>query len=106
MDQTRLIIIFGMALVTYLLRIIPQLLLLGESFPRALDRYLRYLSYTLIVSIISTSLFLSGGSFDAGAFPHRIFALVAAILVALWSRSILLGMFTGTLLVLALPWLG
>jgi len=106
MDQTRLIIIFGMALATYLLRIMPQLLLLGESFPKALDRYLRYLSYALLVSIISTSLFLSGGRFEAGAAPHRILALVAAILVTLWSKSILLGMFTGTLLALTLPWLG
>ena len=105
MDTTRLAIIVGMGLLTYLIRIIPQLFLVGRSFPEAFDRYLRYLAYALITSIISTSLFLSGPRFDAGAAPYRGLALVAAILVALWSRSTVVGMLSGTSLVLILSWL-
>lgn len=93
-----------MGLVTYLIRLAPQLLMLGRSFPEALDRYLRYLSYALVVSVISVNLFLSGARFDIGAAPRRSFALVAAIIVALMTKSNLIGMLAGTAVVLALSW--
>ncbi|MFQ5684247.1 MAG: AzlD domain-containing protein [Candidatus Binatia bacterium] len=94
-----------MGLVTYLVRVIPQLLLVGRSFPEVFDRYLRYLAYAFITSIVSNSLFLSAQRFDTGAAPYRGIALVGAMLIALWSRSIVTGMLFGTLLVVGLTWL-
>ncbi|MFQ5849724.1 MAG: AzlD domain-containing protein [Candidatus Binatia bacterium] len=105
MDTTRIAIIVGMGLVTYLIRVVPQIFFVGRSFPEALDRYLRYLAYALIGSVISTSLFLSGSRFEAAAAPQRIVALLAAIIVASWSGRPLLGMLAGTLIALAFPWL-
>ena len=105
MDTPRLAVIVGMGVVSYLIRVIPQIFFVGRSFPEKFDRYLRYLSYAFIASIISNSLFLSGPRFDAEAVPHRTLALVAAILVALWSRSTVIGMLSGTSLVLILSWL-
>jgi len=105
MDPARIAIIVGMGLVTYLIRAVPQLFFAGRSFPEGFDRYLRYLSYALIASIISTNLFLAGPRLEAAAAPHRGLALVAAVLVASWSRKPLLGMLVGTLLALTLPWL-
>ncbi len=105
MDPTRTAIIVGMGLVSYLIRALPQLFLAGRNFPDAFERYLRYLSYALIASIISTGLFLSGGHFDAADAPHRSLALVAAVLVASWSGKPLLGMLVGPLLAPTLPWL-
>lgn len=104
MDATRVLIVVGMGLVTYLIRVTPQVLMPGRSFPEALDRYLRYLSYALVVSVISISLFLSGARFEAEAAPQRSFALVAAIVVALLTKSSLIGMLAGTAVVLALSW--
>ncbi len=106
MDPARTAIIVGMGLVSYVIRAAPQLFLAGRSFPEAFERYLRYLSYALITSIVSTSLFLSGGRFDAADAPHRSLALVAAVLVASWSKRPLLGMLVGALLAQTLPWLG
>lgn len=97
-------IVVGMGLVTYLSRVAPQLLMLDRSFPEALERYLRYLSYALVVSVISMNLFLSGARFETEAAPQRSFALVAAIVVALLTRSSLIGMLAGTAVVLALSW--
>ena len=105
MDTPRLAIIVGMGVVSYLIRVIPQIFFVGRSFPEKFDRYLRYLSYAFIASIISNSLFLSGPRFDAEAAPYRAIALIAAILVALWSRSTVIGMLSGTSLVLILSWL-
>lgn len=104
MDGTRVLIVVGMGLVTYLSRLAPQLWMPGRSFPETVDRYLRYLSYALVVSVISVNLFLSGARFETDAAPQRSFALVVAIIVALMTKSSLVGMLAGTALVLVLSW--
>ncbi len=104
MDEKRILIIAGMGLVSYVLRVTPQVLFVGRSFPAAFERYLRYLAYALIASIISTSLFLTGPRFDAAAAPGRGLALLIAILVASWSGRSLLGLLAGTLIALAVAW--
>jgi branched-subunit amino acid transport protein len=104
MAPSRLVIIVGMALVSYMLRVVPQLLLTGWSFPPAWDRYLRYLAYALVASIVSTTLFISGGQFDAAPAPRRLIALAIAVAIAMLTRSAVAGMFTGTLVALLLSW--
>lgn len=99
----RIAIIVGMAIMTYLIRVVPQVFFVGLSFPEGLDRYLRYLAYALIAGIISTSLFLSGSHFEAAVAPQRALALLAAVIVASWSGRSLLGMLVGTLISLAFP---
>ena len=103
-ETMRLAIIAGMALMTYLIRVVPQVFFVGLSFPEGLDRYLRYLAYALIAGIISTSLFLSGSHFEAAVAPQRALALLAAVIVASWSGRSLLGMLVGTLISLAFPY--
>jgi len=105
MDETRVLIVIGMGLVTYLSRLAPQLLMPGSSFPKGVDRYLRYLSYSLVVSVISVNLFLSEARFETDAAPQRSFALIVAIIVALVTKSSLAGMLSGTAMVLVLAWL-
>lgn len=105
MAPPRLTIVLGMALVTYALRVLPQLLLSGWSFPPAWDRYLRYLAYALVASIVSTTLFISAGSFDAAPAPSRLIALLIAVVIAAVTRSAVAGMFTGTGVALLLSWL-
>ena len=104
MDATRVLIVVGMGLVTYLSRVSPQLLMLDRRFPEALERYLRYLSYALVVSVVSVSLFLSGSRFEADAAPQRSSALVVSMVVALMTKSSLVGMLAGTAVVLLLSW--
>lgn len=104
MFKTQISIIVGMGLVTYLIRVVPQLFFVGRSFSEAFDRYLRYLAYALMASIISTSLFLTGSRFETAAAPTRAMALLVAVLIAAWTKSSLLGMVAGTLLATALPW--
>ena len=104
MGATSVAIIVGMALVSYALRLAPQVLLIGWKFPDSVDRYLRYLAYALVVSIISTSLFVAAGRFAGAAAPRRALALAIAIIVAAVTRSTLAGMLTGTGVALLLSW--
>lgn len=105
MDTTRILTIVGMGLATYLIRVLPQLYLGGGRFPAAFDRYLQYLAYAMMASIIAVSLFFTGAQIEIAAAPTRGIALLVAVLVAYWSRSALLGWALGLVLVVSLPWL-
>jgi branched-subunit amino acid transport protein len=105
MDTTRVLSIVGMGLVTYAVRALPQLYLGGGRFPAGFDRYLRYLAYALMASIIAVSLFFTGARLEITAVPTRGVALLAAVLAAYWSRNALVGWALGLILAVSLPWL-
>jgi branched-subunit amino acid transport protein len=105
MAPSRLTIIVGMALVSYALRAVPQLILTGWSFPAAWDRYLRYLAYALVAGIVSTTLLLSGTRLDVAAAPRRMTALAIAVAIAWLTRNAAVGMLTGTVVALLLSWM-
>jgi branched-subunit amino acid transport protein len=79
MDGTRLQVILIMGLMAFAVRALPQLFCVGRKFPESWDRFLRYLSYAFICSIISTILFLSGARFQLEAAPYRAAALAVRL---------------------------
>jgi len=105
MEATRLVIILIMGALAFAARALPQIFFLGRTFPPAWDRFLRYLSYAFICSIVSTTLFMSGGRFESDAVPHRAVALIATIVVARRTKSAVTGMIIGAALVSLLSWI-
>ena len=104
MEITRLQIIFIIGLMAFAVRAAPQIFFVGEKFPEAWDRWLRYLSYGFICSIISVTLFMSGARIETSAAPRRAIALAFAILIAYKTKSAVTGMIAGALLVSVLSW--
>lgn len=94
-----------MGLLAYGVRLLPQIVFVGRNFPDKWDRYLRSLSYALICSIISITLFMTGARFEAEAAPYRAVALIAVVAVAHRTRSPVSGMIAGAILLLLLTWL-
>jgi len=94
-----------MGLLAFAARLLPQIFFLGRTFPPAWDLFLRYLSYALICSIVSTTLFMAAGRFESQAAPHRAVALLASIVVARRTRSAVTGMIIGVIVVLLLSWM-
>jgi branched-subunit amino acid transport protein len=105
MEMGRIEIILIMGLMAFAVRAVPQLFFVGQKFPESWERLLRYLSYAFICSIISVTLFITGGKFEAQAAPFRGFALAVSIAVAYWTKSAVTGMLVGMMLVLVLSWL-
>ncbi len=103
--MTRFSIIFLMGLMAFALRALPQLCFAGRRFPEAWDRWLRYVSYSVICSIIAVTLFMSGARFESAAAPRRALALAVAVAVARRSQSAVSGMIAGALLLSALTWI-
>lgn len=104
MESSRLTIIMGMAVIAYVIRVVPQLFFMGREFPESFERYLRYLSYALIVSIISTTLFMTRSRFEPAVAPSRALALLIAVLLAYLTGKPLIGIGAGTAAALALSW--
>jgi branched-subunit amino acid transport protein len=104
MDATRFEIILIMGLMAFGVRILPQVLFVGRKFPDAWERFLRYLSYALICSIIAVTLFISKSHFETHAAPRRGLALAVAIVVAHFTKSAVTGMLSGAILVSLLSW--
>lgn len=86
----------------FAVRAVPQVFFVGQKFPEAWDRWLRYLSYGFICSIISVTLFMSGGHIETAEAPRRAIALAFAVVIAYKTKSAVTGMIAGTLLVLIL----
>lgn len=101
MEITRVQTILIMGLMALAVRAVPQLFFVGQTFPEALDRWLRYISYGFICSIISVTLFMSGGRFETAA-PRRAIALALTIYIAHKTKSAVTGMLAGAALVLIL----
>ena len=105
MEITRFQIILIMGLMALAMRALPQLFFGGRKFPEAWDRWLRYVSYGLICSIISVTLFISGAHLETTAAPRRAAALTMAVVIAHKTKSAAAGMIVGAFLVLVLSWL-
>jgi len=99
MGSARIQLIFWMGIVAFIIRAVPQIYFLGRTFPKSGENFLQYLSYSFICSIIATTLFMSGYHFDSGAVGYRAAALIAAMIVARWTRSAVTGMIVGAILV-------
>ena len=105
MEISRIQIILIMGVMAFAVRALPQLFFVGGRFPEALDRYLRYVSYAFICSIISFTLFMSGARFEAHAGPRRGLALAVTVFIAHRTKSAVTGMIGGVILLLALSWM-
>ena len=102
-SRVELILILGLS--ALVLRALPQLFLVGKSFPDNWDRLLRYLSYALLCGLISITLFMSGARFEAKAAPYRAIALAVTVAIARKTKSAVTGMIVGMVLVLVLSWM-
>src|SRR5207245_1828618 len=81
MGATRLQIIVIMGLMAFAVRALPQIFFVERKFPETWDRFLRYISYAFICSIIAITLFMTGPRFESAAAPYRAAALIVTIVI-------------------------
>ena len=105
MAFTRLELIFILGASALALRALPQLFFVGRDFPVSWDRLLRNLSYALLCGLISVTLFMAGARFESGKAVYRGLALAVTVAVAYKTKSAVIGMLVGMVLVLLLSWM-
>ena len=99
-----LLIIIGMAFVTYLTRIGALALFRFTGVPTWLNRWLKYVPVAILTSLIVPSLLLPKGYLNISLNNHYLIAGIAAAFVAYKSRNIIatLGLGMSIMLVLKL----
>ena len=87
--------IIGMGLVTYAIRLVPISLFTRKEMPDLMRRSLRYVPPAVLTAIIFPELFQPQGTLDISLGNERLLAGIAAALVALVTKNVLLTIAIG-----------
>jgi branched-subunit amino acid transport protein len=102
MDQKIILLtIFGMALVTYIPRLVPVSLLSSRSLPPLVIAWLRYIPVAVLSAMLLPSLVVQNHQLDLSAGNFFLWAALPALLVAWKTRSLFAPVLVGMLLVAA-----
>lgn len=98
-DQALLITILGMALVTYLPRLLPAWLLRGKNLPPFLAAWLRYIPAAVLAALLLPELLVEGGELNLAWNNLYLWAALPSALVAWKWKSLFGTVLTGMALV-------
>ncbi|MBE3581440.1 MAG: AzlD domain-containing protein [Thermoanaerobacteraceae bacterium] len=105
MDKNIWLVIIGMALVTYLPRMLPLVLLSRVRLPDIFLRWLGYIPAAVLAALLAPALFLPEGKFALVGNPYLLAAIPAG-LVAVKTRSIALTILSGMLAMIVFQHVG
>jgi branched-subunit amino acid transport protein len=97
-----LLVILGAALVTFLPRVLPLMLLSRLDLPEWVERWLHYVPVSVMAALIAQELFTEDGKISLH-WPE-ICAALPAVIFAVWKRSLLGTVLAGMLAIMAIRW--
>jgi len=96
MAQTTLLItLLGMALVTYLPRLLPAWFLRGRNLPPFLAAWLRYIPAAILSALLLPTLLVENGQLNLNGQNLYLWAALPSALVAWKRKSLFLTVLTG-----------
>lgn len=100
MDQKIIFLtILGMALVTYLPRLLPVWLLSSRNLPEVVVTWLRYVPASVLAALLFPSILMDGGHLALRWDNLYLIALLPTLLVAWRTKSMFAAVITGMALV-------
>ncbi len=90
-------VIVGMAVVTYLPRMIPLVALTRSDLPESLKRWLNYVPVSVFSALIFPSLLLRNGQIDMSFNNFQIWAGLICLIVMVRTRSLVFTVCAGVL---------
>ncbi|MBT9140182.1 MAG: hypothetical protein DDT30_00758 [Dehalococcoidia bacterium] len=99
-----LVLILGMAIVTYLPRFLPLYVLTRMEIPTALIAWLRYIPVAVLAALIVPGITAAGGQISLGWGNSYLLASIIAFLIAWRSKNMMLTLTVGMGVVLLLQW--
>ncbi|GFN22032.1 AzlD domain-containing protein [Thermanaeromonas sp. C210] len=105
MDKNIWLVIIGMALVTYLPRMLPLVLLSRVRLPDIFLRWLGYIPAAVLAALLAPALFLPEGKLALAGNPYLL-AAIPTSLVALKTHSIALTILSGMLAMIVFQHVG
>lgn len=98
--------IIGMAVVTYLPRLLPLLALSGKKLPLPVVSWLRHVPSAVLAALLLPTLLMYDGKLTYGLDNLFLWAAIPTFIAAVVSKSLLLPVVIGMLVVILGRWLG
>jgi branched-subunit amino acid transport protein len=95
----RMIVILGMAVVTYIPRLVPVLLLSSTKLPKFMETWLRLVPVAVLTSLVAPSLFIQGEALAVGPENLFLWAAIPTGLVAWRTKNLFLSVLMGMAIV-------
>lgn len=99
---TILLIILGAALVTFIPRVLPLMLLSQMELPKWLIRWLKNVPVAVMAALLAQELLLSEGHFSLTENYLKLLAAIPAFIVAFLTKSLLGTVLAGVLFMMVL----
>lgn len=101
-----LLTIIGMAVVTYLPRLIPLLALSGKELPPSVVAWLRHVPPAVLSAMLLPIILMPEGKIILGFDNLFLWAAIPTIITAIISKSLFIPVIIGMLVVMIGRWLG
>lgn len=98
-------ILIGTAVVTFIPRTLPLILLSKLRLPEYVMKFLRHVPLAVMTALVAQSLMTEGEQWLPPSENIQWIAFIPTVAVALWSRSLLLTVITGIGTMALLAWL-
>jgi branched-subunit amino acid transport protein len=105
-ENTVIIVIFAMAAVTYLPRLIPLWALSGKKLPEPVVSWLRQVPPAVLAALLLPSVLMPGGRLALGSDNLFLWAAIPTLIAAVISKSLFLPVIIGMLVVILARLLG
>lgn len=94
------LLLFLMALVTFIPRVLPVLLLSRRNLPEPVERWLSYVPVAVLAALLAPALFAPAGTFDL-TFPDNqaFWVSIPLFAVALFSRNLFVTVLSGMVMI-------
>lgn len=94
------LLIFFMALVTFLPRVLPVLLLSRRSLPEPVERWLSYVPVAVLAALLAPSLFAPSGWFNLAFSENPAFWVsIPVFVIAFFTRNLFITVLSGMFLI-------
>ncbi len=97
--------IIGMAVVTYLPRLIPLIVLVGKKIPGPVLSWLKHVPSAVLAAMLLPTLVIRGRDLSFGTDNLFLWAAIPTMIVAIISKSLFVPVIFGMLLVILGRWL-
>ena len=102
MDQDLiLLIIAGMAFVTYLPRLVPVMFMSSRALPRILEVWLSYIPSAVLAALVAPSLLVNREQINLGSDNVFLWASVPTVLIAWKTKNLFLSVLSGMAIIAA-----
>jgi len=105
-EHSILLTILGMALVTYLPRLVPLWVLAGKKLPSPIIAWLRHVPPAVLAAMLMPIILMPDGKFSLGLGNLFFWAAIPTFIAAVLSKSLFFPVIIGMLVVIVGRWFG